>query len=308
MSDYFGLDPTQLGRGMSVRRYALAAFILIIAAAAAGFLVFRSTLDKTPLDRTVYVTAQAPAKTVPRTTLRNVVPRDVNFTIEAATKPAKTFSRRLEPGAVDSLAMDIPVEIVFFNGVRTVRQTVYPDRPYSFRLDESEHVKIYPGSHGREDEADLAPFVPTPMEVVEKMLDTAAVTRDDVLYDIGCGDGRVVIAAARLRGARGVGIDIDPDLIEESRREARRQGVDGLTRFIRMDATQARFAEATVVAVYLLPESLELLRHKFETELRPGARIVSHSYLIPGWEDKLVRTELFDDAGGKSRKIHLYIR
>ena len=307
MSDYFGLDPAKASRGSSARRSILAA-VLLIGAAAAGFLVFRSALDKTPLDPTIYVTSPAPAKTVPRTTLRNVVPRDVNFTIEAATRPAKTFTRKLKPGAVDSLAMDIPVEIVFFNGVRTVRQTVYPDRPFSFRLDESEHVKIYPGSHGREDEADLAPFVPTPMEVVEKMLDTAAVTRDDVLYDIGCGDGRVVIAAARLRGARGVGIDIDPDLIEESRREARRQGVDSLTRFIRMDATQARFTEATVVAVYLLPESLELLRPKFEAELRPGARIVSHRYLIPGWEDKLVRTELVDDAPGKSRKIHLYIR
>jgi hypothetical protein len=307
MSDYFGLDTAKASRGSSARRSILAA-VLLIGAAAAGVFVFRSALDKSPPDRTVYVTAQAPAKTVPRTTLRNVVSRDVNFTIEAATRPAKTFTRKLEPGAVDSLAMDIPVEIVFFNGVRTVRQTVYPDRPYSFRLDESEHVKIYPGSHGRENEADLAPFVPTPMDVVEKMLNTAGVTRDDVLYDIGCGDGRVVIAAARLRGTRGVGIDIDPDLIEESRREARRQGVDGLTRFIRMDATQAGFTEATVVAVYLLPESLDLLRPKFEAELRPGARIVSHHYMIPGWEDKLVRTEFFDDADGKSRKIHLYIR
>jgi len=307
MSDYFGLDPSQSVRRMSARRYAVAAFILIIAAAA-GFLVFRSALDKTPLDRTVYVTAQAPARTVPRTTLRNVVPRDVNFTIEAATRPPKTFARKLEPGAVEILATDVPVEIVFFNGVRTVRQTVYPDRPYSFRLDESDLVKIYPGSHGRQDEADLAPYVPTPLEIIEKMLDTAAVTHNDVLYDIGCGDGRVVIAAARLRGARGVGIDIDPNLIEESRREARRQGVDGLTRFIRMDATQAGFTEATVVAVYLLPESLALLRPKFEAELRPGARIVSHQYLIPGWEDKLVRTDLVEDASGKSRKIHLYIR
>lgn len=307
MSDYFGLDPVERIRGIGAGRSVKAAFLLLVAAATV-FLILHFSRGSAAPDRTVYVTAHAPAKALPRTTIRNVLPSEVNYTVEAATRPPKTIVRKLEPSAVDSLATDIPVDIVFFNGVRTARQTVYPGRPYSFRRDENDRVKIYPGAHGRADAEDLAPFVPTPMEVVERMLDAAGVGPDDVLYDIGCGDGRVVIAAARLRGARGVGIDIDCGLIEESRKEARRQGVDGLTRFICMDATRARFTEATVVAVYLLPESLELLRPKFEAELRPGVRVISHAYKIPGWEDRHVRTDVIEDEEGKSRRIHLYIR
>ncbi|MCK7479427.1 MAG: methyltransferase domain-containing protein [Candidatus Moduliflexus flocculans] len=133
---------------------------------------------------------------------------------------------------LDRLAADMPVEISFDNGRRTTTYLVHPGKPYSFRYDEKGVVKVYPGSHGREDAADLAPFVPTPPEVVARMLELAAVGPRDVVYDVGCGDGRMVIAAAKTYGARGVGIEIDPALLEECRAGARREGVESLVRFV----------------------------------------------------------------------------
>jgi ribosomal protein L11 methylase PrmA len=116
----------------------------------------------------------------------------------------------------------------------------------------------------------------------------------------------MVIAAAKIRGARGVGIEIDPALVAECRAAAKREGVQRLVRFLEMDATKARLTEATVVMAYLLPESLEELAPLFERDLRPGARIVSHNYRIPGWDDRLVLSESLTDEAGREHTIHLY--
>ena len=118
------------------------------------------------------------------------------------------------------------------------------------------------------------------------MLELAAVTGKDVLYDIGCGDGRIVITAARRYGIRGVGIDIDQAMIEESERNAAAAGVNDKVRFLGMDATKADISEATVVSLYLLPESNALMRPILETQLRPKSRVVCHNYAMPGWESK----------------------
>ncbi len=205
-----------------------------------------------------------------------------------------------------SVAADQPVEISFDNGKWTVVYLVHPGKPYSFRYDENDVIKVYPGSHGRPDAADLAPFVPTPQPVVERMLEVAAVGRDDVVYDIGCGDGRMVITAAKKYRARGVGIDIDAALIEECRAGAKREGVEKLVRFLHMDATKARLTEATVLALYLLPESLETLEPLFDRDLAAGVRIVSHNYKIPGWDGRLVHSEVMSDDKGREHKIYLY--
>jgi SAM-dependent methyltransferase len=239
-------------------------------------------------------------------TLRNVTKRDIVYTIKPGPHSRVPRTRTLRVDAVDRLAIDMPVEISFNNGRRTSIYTIHPGRPYSFRYDEEDVVRVYPGSHGRQDAADLAPFVPTPQPVVEKMLEIAGVGRDDIVYDIGCGDGRMVITAAKKYRARGVGIDIDAALIEECRAGARREGVEGLVRFLHMDATKARVTEATVLALYLLPESLEMLRPLFERDLAAGARIVSHNYEISGWDDRLVRSEVMADDKGREHKIFLY--
>jgi cyclopropane fatty-acyl-phospholipid synthase-like methyltransferase len=126
-------------------------------------------------------------------------------------------------------------------------------------------------------------FAPTAPEVVEGMLRLARVTSADVVYDLGSGDGRIVIAAAQNYGARGVGIELDPKLVAEARRDAERAGVSDRVTFIEGDMFEADISEATVVTLYLLEQINERLRPKLTRELRPGARIVSHVFRMGGW-------------------------
>ena len=121
------------------------------------------------------------------------------------------------------------------------------------------------------------PYVPTPEAVVDGMMTLARVKRDDVLYDLGCGDGRVVIAAAR-RGARGVGIDLNPDRIAEARTNADKAGVAGRTRFLVGDLFEADVSPASVVTLYLLPEVNQRLRPRLWKQLKVGTRVVSHDF------------------------------
>ena len=124
------------------------------------------------------------------------------------------------------------------------------------------------------------PFVVTPNDTVRAMLDLAAVKAEDVVYDLGCGDGRIVIAAAALRGARGVGVEIDEKLVETARVDARRAGVADRVRIEQGDLFEMDFRDATVVMLYL-SESINLrLWPKFVRELAPGARIVSHKFAM----------------------------
>jgi precorrin-6B methylase 2 len=127
------------------------------------------------------------------------------------------------------------------------------------------------------------PYVPTPEDVVEKMLDMADVKKGDVLYDLGSGDGRIVIAAAK-RGAKGIGIDINPQRIREANDNARAAGVTDRVKFLNQDLFETDLKDATVVTLYLLPSINLKLRPKLLSELRPGTRIVSHSFDMGDWE------------------------
>jgi SAM-dependent methyltransferase len=121
-------------------------------------------------------------------------------------------------------------------------------------------------------------YVATPHEIVDRMLYEAKVRTGDVVYDLGCGDGRMVIAAAKKFGTRGVGIDLDPARIKEARANAKAQGVDRLVTFRVADLFETDLREATVVMLYLLPEVNRRLKPKLFAELRPGARVVSHDF------------------------------
>ena len=244
--------------------------------------------------------------TPPETTLRNVTNEDVRYSLRGAGPAAGPEPRVLMPGAVARFRIAGSFEVTYESEGKTLFFIASPGKPYSFRTNEKGLVRIYPGSHGREDAVDLAPYVQTPMPVVEKMLEMAALGPGDVLYDIGCGDGRIVIAAARKYGVRGVGIDILPRMVEESRANATKEGVEKLARFICLDATKADLSEATVVTLYLLPESNDLLRPMLERELRPGARVVSHGYLMTGWEDRLTGKATVVDGTGKEHSVFAY--
>ena len=128
------------------------------------------------------------------------------------------------------------------------------------------------------------PYVPTTDEAVQAMLKLADVKKTDVVYDLGCGDGRIVIAAAKNFGARGVGIDINPVRIAEAKENARKAGVENRVRFEENDLFQADFREATVVTLFLLPTINMKLRPKLLQDLKPGTRVVSNTFDMGDWK------------------------
>jgi hypothetical protein len=127
-------------------------------------------------------------------------------------------------------------------------------------------------------------YVPTPEELVDVMLDMAHVGKDDVVYDLGSGDGRLIITAAKKYGASGVGIDIDPQRIAESRENAKKSGVEDRLRFLEQDLFESDFHEATVVTLYLLSELNVRLRPQLLAQLKPGTRVVSHAFMMGDWQ------------------------
>jgi tRNA G37 N-methylase Trm5 len=127
------------------------------------------------------------------------------------------------------------------------------------------------------------PYVPTDDRVVAEMLSVANVGKDDVLYDLGSGDGRIVITAAKKFGTRGVGVDIDPERVKEANENAVKAGVSDRVRFVQQDLFQTDFREATVVTLYLLPSVNMRLRPKLLSDLKPGTRVVSHNYDMGDW-------------------------
>jgi cyclopropane fatty-acyl-phospholipid synthase-like methyltransferase len=153
------------------------------------------------------------------------------------------------------------------------------------------------------------PFMPTPIEVVDQMLDLAELKKGDVVYDLGSGDGRIVIRAAKKYGARGVGIEMDRSLIEKARRSAKAEGVGHLVEFRLEDALKADISPATVVTLYMLPWFNEAMKPNFEKYLKPGSRIVAHDFGIEGW--MAVKTEKLPQiehrSGGYKHQHTLYL-
>lgn len=149
-----------------------------------------------------------------------------------------------------------------------------------------------------------ARYVATPTDVVDRMLTLASVGAQDVVFDLGCGDGRIVIAAAQKFGARGVGVDIDPARIQEAQANAKRAGVENLVTFRVQDALETDVSEATVVTLYLVSALNVKLRPRLTAQLRPGARIVSHNFAMGDWRPDAVDT--FSSADGASRTLYLW--
>jgi Methyltransferase domain len=149
--------------------------------------------------------------------------------------------------------------------------------------------------------APSVPYVPTPENVVDRMLELANVSRDDVLYDLGSGDGRIPITAAQEYGTRGTGVELNSELVQESRANAETAGVSDRVEFLQQDLFQTDLSEATVVTLYLLPEVNLQLRSKLLQELEPGTRVVSHSFDMGEWQpEQVVRVQ------GPTRQHTLY--
>jgi len=153
------------------------------------------------------------------------------------------------------------------------------------------------------------PFVPTPPGVVAAMLGIAGVGPEDYVMDLGSGDGRIVIAAAKQRGARGIGVEIDGALVGAARREAQREGVAGRVEFIEQSLFLSEIGQATVITMYLYPRLMMQLRPRLFAELRPGTRIVSHDFDMESWRpDARVTVPVPDKPyGPPSSEVYLWI-
>lgn len=155
-----------------------------------------------------------------------------------------------------------------------------------------------------------APYVPSPHSIVSRMLELAEVTASDHVIDLGSGDGRIVLTAAKVFGASGLGVEIREDLVERSRQAARREGVAERVRFVRQDLFETDIAAASLVTVYLLPETLSRLRGKLLRELAPGTRVLSHDYPIPNWNaehfEQFEHPAKVDVTGTTRTNLYLY--
>lgn len=245
-------------------------------------------------------------KTEKETTIRNVTTETVYYTVEFVGRAGEPQERTLEVGAIDRFPGKFDIDVTFIKDGEPETYNLDGGMPYSFRYDENDLLELYEGSHGSEDAEDLAPFVPTPMVVVERMLELGEVNAQSVLYDLGCGDGRIVVQAAKKYGARGVGIDIDPVRIEESMENAKKEGVEGLVEFRLGDVMKVDFSEATIITLYLLPESNEVLRPLLEKFLKEGTFVVSHNYYIPGWSEKEITVDTVYTDDDEEHDIFLY--
>jgi SAM-dependent methyltransferase len=148
------------------------------------------------------------------------------------------------------------------------------------------------------------PYDPSPAHVVSRMLSLAKVGPDDKVYDLGCGDGRIVIAAVKQHGAKGVCVDIDPERIREARANAKAAGVEDRITFLNQDLFEADIDDATVVTLFLWPEVNIKLRPKLHRELNPGTRVVSYMHDMDEWTPERLATVIVD---GKSFSIYLWV-
>lgn len=165
-------------------------------------------------------------------------------------------------------------------------------------------AQAQPQTARRPDAPNLAPYVPTPQDVVNRMLTLARVTKDDVVIDLGCGDGRIPITAAKVHGARGIGVDIDPQRIAEANANARKEGVQHLVTFKLENALTTDVSTATVVTTYLLTASNLKLRPVLTRSLKPGTRIVAHNFGFGDWTPEKVDT--FTDSANRRRTLYLW--
>jgi SAM-dependent methyltransferase len=150
----------------------------------------------------------------------------------------------------------------------------------------------------------IAPFAPTPQEVVDRMLELAEVSQSDLIYDLGSGDGRIVITAARRYGARAIGFEIDPLLVTHSQRRIKEAGLEDLAEIREQDIRTVDLSPASVVTIYLYPRANLRLRAAIIQQLKPGSRVVSHFFGMDEWKPD--RLEQLTDSAGLFRTVYLW--
>ncbi len=155
----------------------------------------------------------------------------------------------------------------------------------------------------------VAPYYPSPMAIVKEMLDAADIKPGELHYDLGSGDGRIVVVAARDYGTTSVGFEIDPKLVKTSRDWIQQEGLEGKASIADKDLFLADFSKPDLITVYLLPRALEKLRPLLEKQMKPGSRVISHDFAIPGWKpDQTLTSAKEADIDGLLHTIYVYRR
>jgi precorrin-6B methylase 2 len=150
----------------------------------------------------------------------------------------------------------------------------------------------------------IVPYVPTPQEVVERMLELANVKKGDVVYDLGSGDGRIVVTAAKKYGVKAIGFEIDPERIKESHENIKKAGVEKLVEIRQQDIRSVDLSQASVLTMYLLPEVNLMIRPNIWKQMKPGSRVVSHDFDMGDW--KALKTEHIKDPSGWDHTLYLW--
>jgi hypothetical protein len=156
----------------------------------------------------------------------------------------------------------------------------------------------------RAQEGKIVPYVPTPQEVVERMLTLAQVKKGDIVYDLGSGDGRIVVTAAKKYGVKAVGFEIDPERIKESHENIKKAGVEHLVEIRQQDIRTVDLSPATVLTMYLLPEVNLMIRPNIWKQMKPGSRVVSHDFDMADW--KPLKTEHIKDGSSWDHTLYLW--
>lgn len=245
-------------------------------------------------------------KKLSETTIRNATAKAVDYILILNRPGAGHIKTIIKPGDIHHHPGDTALRLTFYRDNKKLTYRLNPGISCYFDLDEKGKLDVYTDSSKKADLEDIVPFVATPMDIVRKMLEMAQVDEEDMLYDLGCGDGRIVITAAAEFGAHGVGIDLDPQLIEQSKANAESAKVEDIVEFRLEDALRADFSEATVVTLYLLMDINGQLRPHLERQLRSGSYVVAHNYPIPGWASRLVDYITMKSEDGEEHSIYLY--
>jgi uncharacterized protein (TIGR03000 family) len=230
-------------------------------------------------------------------TLRVLLPDEAQLQIDdSATKSTGPERRFTTPPLAKGKAYFYTFKWTYSDGGQAITRMAV----IQFKGGEEKLIDLRPGS---DSVSSQIIYVPTAQNIVDKMLELAKVNKNDVIYDLGCGDGRILVTAAKKYGARGVGIDIDPERIKDSKANIKKNMVDILVEVRQGDALKvADIGHATVVTLYMLPEFQEKLAPILKKELKPGTRVVAHDYWLPGWTD-----EQQVSVPGPFRKHTLYL-
>ncbi len=248
-----------------------------------------------------------------RATLRVRLPADAKLIVDGQeTKQTGTLRRFYSPPLKPGANYHYTFEWTYRKNGDTVKRTkkisvrAGDDKEVDLR-EEDEKEKILPdkGTGPEQPEPNLeVPFVPTPPEVVDKMLELAGIKKDDVVYDLGCGDGRIVVAAAKKYGCKAVGFDLDPKRVKEARENVKKNGVEKLVTIEERDLFKVDLKPASVITMYLLPDVNDRLLPQLQM-LKAGSRVVSHDFDLTGVKPKQT-AQVDSKTDGRTHKVYLW--